>query len=71
MLCDLNGTINRDILNSKIVKKKIRYKTTPLGDEWKVNLSKELLDLRDDDDLTLPGFSTDELKCILDHLCVF
>ena len=70
LLCGLDGTSDRDRLKSTIVKRKVRYTNTPLGDEWKVNLSKELLDIRDDDDLTLPWFSSDELMCILDHVCV-
>ena len=57
-------------LTPALVKKKIRYWNIPPGDEWKAHLAKELIDLRDDDNLTLPGFSADEQKFILDQLCV-
>ena len=70
LLCGLDGTTERDKLTPALVKKKIRYRNIPPGDEWKAHLAKELIDLRDDDNLTLPGFSADEQKFILDQLCV-
>ena len=69
LLCGVDGTTELHALKPMLVKKKVRYRTTPLHEEWRVTMCKELLQMRDSTNLELPGFTADEQKAILDHLC--
>ena len=46
----------------------VRYRTIPDSEEWRVNMCKELLNVREND-VTVPGFSSDELEELLGYLC--
>ena len=70
LLCGIDANeLNK--LKPALVKDKVKYKPTPVGQQWKVILCKELLNLRDNNGIGLPGFSAEEHKEILDHVCVF
>ena len=55
-------------LRSNLVKNNVRYRTVSDSEEWKVNLWKELLNVREND-VTVPGFSSDELEELIGYLC--
>ena len=58
-------------LKPGLVKMKVKYRPNAADQDWKVELCKELLNLRDGNGIELPGFSAEEQKEILDHVCAF
>ena len=46
----------------------IKYKEVPEGEEWRINLLKELIDVRTGD-LKVNGFKEAEIKLIIDDIC--
>ena len=53
---------------SQCVKANLRYCQTPAAESWRGNMTTELLNLRRDN-LSLSGFSSEELQAILDYVC--
>ena len=56
-------------LTANFVKRKLRYFATPESEAWRVDMSLELLKLRQSE-LALPGFSSAEREEIVKHICV-
>ena len=52
------------------MKRKICYKAVPGGYEWKLGICKDLLEIRDNEDVQLPGFSLEEIEKLLSFICV-
>ena len=48
----------------------VQYRNIPEEDQWKINIAKELSDVRNDD-AEVEGFDWMELKDIFEDLCVF
>ena len=67
-LCGMRQPIDFGQLRSRLVKNSVRYRTIPDSEEWRVNMCKELLNVREND-VTVPGFSSDELEELLGYLC--
>ena len=67
--CSLSWPSDLEKINSKLVKKTVCYRSIPEQESWKINICKELLYLRDNDDAVLPGFTADEQADLLDFLC--
>ena len=59
---------SNDSLTPQIVKNKVKYFEVPDSEEWRIDMLTELLQLRRDS-LTRPGFSQDEIQCVLDFVC--
>ena len=57
-----------DLLTSQCVKRNLTYFAIPDDEEWRRELVLELLQLRDHD-LSLEGFSEDEVTTLLNHVC--
>ena len=55
-------------LTSQTVKKNSRYYRVPPEEQWRVPFVNEVLQIRKEK-LLLPGFTSDEVKTILDFLC--
>ena len=55
-------------LNTSIVKKKIKYKSIPDEEKWRIWMAKELMDVRTQDQV-VDGFSVDETNEILAYIC--
>ena len=70
LLCGVNSTEFHK-LKPGLVKMKVKYRPNAADQDWKVELCKELLNLRDGNGIELPGFSAEEQKEILDHVCAF
>ena len=66
-ISDLCGT---DItsLTAKVVKKNIKFTEVSYYDKWRINLAKNLLDMRNGA-ATLPGFMFDEIDDMLKYAC--
>ena len=56
-------------LTSKVVKSRLRYVNVPNDQEWRVHLASELYDIRNES-RTIPGFSSDEIECMLQYVCI-
>ena len=56
-------------LNSNMVKKKVKYRDVPLGEEWRINIGKELLKIRNGTDMELPGFTSEECDKLMQYVC--
>ena len=85
MECDLRTVLGRTLLflrketnltdqhpstlTSKIVKANIQYKQICAEDQWKINMAKELIDVRDQERMEIEGFTESECKDILKYLC--
>ena len=67
--CSLSWPSDLKKINSKLVKKTVCYRSIPEQESWKINICKELLYLRDNDDAVLPGFTADEQADLLGFLC--
>ena len=52
------------------IKKKMSYQTIPEEEQWRLDISQELLKLHDGNYLDLPGFNNYEVKEMLRHVCV-
>ena len=57
-----------DLLTSQCVKRNLTYFTIPDDEEWRRKFVLELLQLRDHD-LSLEGFSEDEVNTLMNHVC--
>ena len=66
------GIIDDDLsrLSSSLIKKKMKYRDVPIGEEWRVNLSKELLKIQNGNDVTIPGFTSEEYEELIRYVCV-
>ena len=58
-------------LKPAMVKDKVRYRVIPDDETWRIDMCKELMNLRRNDDIQVVGFTTDELEELLTFLCVF
>ena len=67
--CEVNDD-DMSRLNSSLIKKKMTYKDVPIDDDWRVNLGKELMKVRNGQVVDLPGFSTEECEEMLRYVCV-
>ena len=47
----------------------IKYEEVPVNEEYRVSFIKELINI-EQNELEVPGFEGEELKEILQHLCV-
>ena len=56
-------------LNSTIIKKKMCYSATPIYNEWKVAMTKGLLEIIDGNELSIQTFTSKERAEILKHIC--
>ena len=58
------GIIDDDLsrLSSTLIKKKMKYRDVPIGEEWRVNLSKELLKIQNGNAVEIPGFTSEECE---------
>ena len=56
-------------LTSKVVKSRLGYVNVPNDQEWRVHLASELYDIRNES-RTIPGFSSDEIECMLQYVCI-
>ena len=56
-------------LRSAAVKRTLKYWSVPCEETWRVSICKELLDVQTSD-TTIPGFTLEECKSILTHICV-
>ena len=60
--------MNIDNLDKFVVKQNVKYFKTPAGDEWKILLLKELLDIRNMCNL-LDEFEDHEISDMINFLC--
>ena len=58
------------MLTSKMVKSKLTYYPVPEDEKWRIPFCKELLQLRNDDNFNLPGFSFEEQTELLNYVCI-
>ena len=58
------------MLTSKMVKSKLTYYPVPEDETWRIPFCKELLQLRNDDNFYLPGFSFEEQTELLNYVCI-
>ena len=49
----------------KVVKQNVKYRTMPIDEKWTLGLCKELLEIRDKDDVLLPKFTHEEVDTLL------
>ena len=56
-------------MTPKIVKAKLRYATVPNDQEWRVQVANDLYAMRKDSGI-IPGFSSDEIECMLQFVCI-
>ena len=68
-LCTQCPVADLSFLNSKCVKTTMKYSCIPEDEEWRVQVVNELLMLRNES-LSLPGFSMDEIKKMIDFICM-
>ena len=66
-LCDQCEVVLEN-LTSQCVKKNIRYHDVPEVEQWRVPLATELLQVRSGS-MSIPGFSSSEIKSFLDFTC--
>ena len=65
----LIDTDTHDIRNLEPSDIKAKYKDIPIGEEYRVNVIKEIIETRNNQ-LEVPGFENHELEEILRHVCV-
>ena len=58
-----------DHVSSKVVKKKVIYMNAHEDDAWRLHMGKELLKARDNKDIEIPGFDSDEINQRLSYVC--
>ena len=56
-------------LHPGIVKKNMKYCKVKEGEEWRVNILKELLEVKAKD-LKINGFENEEIEILIQHLCI-
>ena len=57
-------------LRPGLVKKSMKYMNIPTSEAWRISIGEELLNIRDNDDQSIPCFDNDELECLLRYICV-
>ena len=67
-LCRISNVQANDFLTTQTVKNMVKYFEIPDSEEWRIDMMTELLQLRRDS-LTIPGFSQEEIQCLLDFVC--
>ena len=67
-LYKMKGTITVDQLNPRFVKKNVCYREIPETEKWRVGLGKELLSLGEEN-VEIPGFTSDEEEYLLHYIC--
>ena len=67
-LCRISNVQTNDFLTPQTVKNMVKYFEIPDSEEWRIDMMTELLQLRRDS-LTIPGFSQEEIQCLLDFVC--
>ena len=67
-ICRLSNIKSNDLLTSQMVKNKLKYSVIPESKVWRVYMMTELLQLRKDS-LSLPVFTSEEIKYLLDSVC--
>ena len=67
-LCTQCHVADLSLLSSKCVKTTMKYSCIPEDEEWRDQAVNELLMLRNES-LSLPGFSMDEIKKMMDFVC--
>ena len=67
-LCRISNVQTNDFLTQQTVKNMVKYFEIPDSEEWRIDMMTELLQLRRDS-LTIPGFSQEEIQCLLDFVC--
>ena len=65
-LCGITG-LNGDNMTANMIKRNTRY--VPDGEEWRAPLIRELV-LARDGDLSLQGFSKEEINVLIENVCV-
>ena len=65
LLCNLN---NIDDLVPDVIDN-FKYCTPPEGEEWRLGFIKELLDVQEGN-LEVEGFQMDDVKCMIDDICI-
>jgi len=68
-LCNIDRG-EQHVLRPNLVKKNLRYFKLSADEHWRLDLCKELLNLRDTDDINLPGFNDEDLNSLLTYVCV-
>ena len=69
-LCNECGVADITNLTSNLVKKKMVYQRIPEEEQWRINLATELFQFRDLE-LSIPGFSMDEINDMLNFICIY
>ena len=67
-IADMCNT-DTDFLSPQLVKKKLSYRSACENEVWRIDAARELLSLRDQN-LILPGFTSDEINQMLDYVCI-
>ena len=70
-MCHMGHSPDIEELKPAMVKDKVRYRVIPDDETWRIDMCKELMNLRRNDDIQVVGFTTDELEELLTFLCVF
>ena len=70
-MCHMGHSPDIEKLKPAMVKDKVRYRVIPDDETWRIDMCKELMNLRRNDDIQVVGFTTDELEELLTFLCVF
>ena len=55
-------------LTASHIKRYLKYTNIPIGEEWRVCLVRELIDVRDGQ-LDVQGFSRGEIEALLETVC--
>ena len=56
-------------LTAREVKSNFCYFPIPEGEEWRVQISREIMSARSNKDIDIVGFQTDELNFMLSYIC--
>ena len=57
-------------LTPSLIKRSLKYMELPEDEKWRVPLLKELIESKDDRQMTIPGFTTSEVDEMLDYVCI-
>ena len=66
-ICSLDDSSS---ITARIVKQNMKYMEAPQHEQWRQNISSELLAIKDGNQLELEGFSNEECVELLQHVCV-
>ena len=67
-LCRQCGLDDMQLLTSNLVKSKTAYCRVPADEQWRTDITSELIRLRSDA-LSVRGFTSDELRDMLNYIC--